>query len=374
MKLAELLDRRQERWKELEERTRELARRSFFRRHKASEIARFAELYRSACADLALARSYHLPTGVIEHLDRLVRDANAALYQKQESGLGNLLTLIFYDGPKLLAADVFLWIAAVLFWGSFFSAWHFIQNDVEFAEEVIGAGQLESTEEMFSEPFGALDFGERFTMAAFYIKHNGGIGLQCFALGVLGGIGGVLILLANGVLLGAVFGHMHSPAVEAMTRAHFAEFTTAHGPFELTAIVLSAAAGMRIGFAFIHTGGFTRFDAVRLAARTAVPAMTSALVLFALAAGIEAFVSPSPMGPLAEVGVSALTVKKGVAALSSALLIAWLFWGVWLNRREGNLRFGVSFSARVPKSSAQKSDAALETEALRRNELEGETP
>lgn len=334
MKLAELLDRRQERWKELEELTRTMVRHRFSRRRSAAEIARFAELYRSACADLALARSYHLPSGVVEHLNRLVRDANAKLYQKQESGLGNLLTLLFHDGPKILAADLFLWVAAILFWIPFFAAWHFVQNDIEFAEEVIGAEQLESTEEMFSEPFDSLDFGERFAMAAFYIKNNGGIGLQCFALGVLGGVGGVLILLSNGIILGAVFGHMHNFAVEETTRAHFAEFTMAHGPFELTAIVLSAAAGMRIGFAFFYTGGYARFDAVRLAARKAVPAMIGALTLFTLAAGIEAFVSPSPMQPLSEVGVQALQVKRVVAALSSALLAGWLLWGVWLNLRE----------------------------------------
>ena len=334
MRLAELLDQRQERWKELEELTRSMAGRPLSRRRSAAEVARFAELYRSACADLALARSYHLPSGVIEHLNRLVRDANAKLYQKQESGLGNLLTLLFHDGPKILADDLFLWVAAVLFWIPFFASWHFVQNDIEFAEEVIGAGRLESTEEMFSEPFDSLDFGERFAMAAFYVKNNGGIGLQCFALGVLGGVGGVLILLSNGILLGAVFGHMQSSAVEAATRAHFAEFTTAHGPFELTAIVLSAAAGMRIGFAFFCTGGYARFDAVRLAARKAVPAMIGALVLFALAACIEAFVSPSPMQPLSEVGVEALQVKRFVAALSTALLAGWLLWGVWLNLRE----------------------------------------
>ena len=53
------------------------------------------------------------------------------------------------------------------------------------------------------------------------------------------------------IVLGAAFGHMGT--VEQ--RDNFFQFVTAHGPFELTAIVLSAAAGMRLGFSLVDTHG-----------------------------------------------------------------------------------------------------------------------
>ena len=41
---------------------------------------------------------------------------------------------------------------------------------------------------------------------------------------------------------------------------NFFEFVTAHGPFELTAIALAAAAGLRLGIGVFHTAGLTRRD------------------------------------------------------------------------------------------------------------------
>ena len=73
-----------------------------------------------------------------------------------------------------------------------------------------------------------------------------------------------------------------------------------------------AAAGMRLGFSLIDTRGRSRADALRRAAKRSVPVIAVGVVLFILAAGIEAFISPSDV-PYA--------VKAGVALLSIALLI-----------------------------------------------------
>ncbi len=73
------------------------------------------------------------------------------------------------------------------------------------------------------------------TMAAFYIRHNAGIGLQCFGFGPLI-IPSLFTLGYNAVQLGAVFGYMARPDVDAGD--NFFHFVTAHGPFELTAIAL----------------------------------------------------------------------------------------------------------------------------------------
>ena len=101
----------------------------------------------------------------------------------------------------------------------------------------------------------------------------------------------------------------HSPGA-----SNFLHFVTAHGPFELTAIVLMAAAGMRIGFSMINSRGRSRADAVYHAAMRSVPVMTVGVVLFLLAAGIEAFVSPSLLP---------YPVKAGVGVFSIVLLVAY---------------------------------------------------
>jgi uncharacterized membrane protein SpoIIM required for sporulation len=156
-------------------------------------------------------------------------------------------------------------------------------------------------------------------MVGYYIQNNIGIALQCFAFGLIFGVGGLFATAYNAILIGAVLGYM----INTRNAPHFIEFITAHGPFELTAIVLAAAAGMRLGFSLINTGGLSRVAALEQAAPKAMPAAGAAMVLLFFAALIEGFVSPSalPYGG-----------KLAVAIVSTLLLILY-FIGLGIPRR-----------------------------------------
>jgi uncharacterized membrane protein SpoIIM required for sporulation len=128
-----------------------------------------------------------------------------------------------------------------------------------------------------------------------------------------------VITVSNAVQLGAMFGHM----LTVPQRGNFLEFVTAHGPFELTAIVFSAAAGMRLGFSLIATGGLSRAASLDRAVYQTAPTMAAAVILFCLAAIIEAFLSPSS---------APYVVKAGVALVSAAILLFYVF-GLGLSGR-----------------------------------------
>ena len=71
---------------------------------------------------------------------------------------------------------------------------------------------------------------------------------------MLFGVGTIFYLLFNGVFLGAVAGHLTGLGyIET-----FWGFVSGHSSFELTAIMLSGAAGLRIGMALIAPGNRTR--------------------------------------------------------------------------------------------------------------------
>ena len=143
-----------------------------------------------------------------------------------------------------------------------------------------------------------------FTSSTIY----GSIGLECFAWGLLFGVGGLVDLAFNAVQIGAVFGYMTT----VPEWHNFSQFVTAHGPFELTAIAVSAAAGMRLGFSMINTHGLSRIASLEQAGREAMPTMGAAMVMLAIAAMIEAFLSPS---------AAPYAVKAAVAIVSSVLLV-----------------------------------------------------
>jgi uncharacterized membrane protein SpoIIM required for sporulation len=226
--------------------------------------------------------------------------------------------------PSRLLRDGALRLAAVLFWGTFLLMGVAAYLSSSFAEAVVGRDVLQQMETSYSEPIDGrvADAESRSVMGAFYVWHNAGIGLQCFAWGLLLGVGGLYVTLWNAAFLGAIFGYM---ATVPQWR-NFYEFVTAHGPFELSAIVLASAAGMRLGFAAIDTRGWTRGAAMRRAAQQIVPTLSASILLFALAAVIEAFISPSGLP---------YVVKAAVAVLSTAILLFYIV-GLGARQRAGD--------------------------------------
>jgi uncharacterized membrane protein SpoIIM required for sporulation len=123
------------------------------------------------------------------------------------------------------------------------------------------------------------------------VQHNVGIALQCFARGLLLGVGTIHTLLFNGLTIGAVAGY-----VLAMGHSEkFLSFVVSHGSFELTAIAIAGAGGLVLGDALVHPGQRTRLEALRVRGLDAVQLAGGAAAMLVIAALIEAFWSPAPI-------------------------------------------------------------------------------
>ncbi|MGI9456325.1 MAG: stage II sporulation protein M [Aeoliella sp.] len=314
MKAAELVESRLKQWRQLEQCCLGMERRGKGRLD-AKRRTEFAALYRAACADLALADAYQLPAGTVRYLHQLVGRAHNQLYRSGKFDYGQWYEEMFKNVPQRLFHDGYLRVAFVIFWGGFLlsgflaSKWTPVPA---YAESVVTDEGLLHMEMSFSEPIGSSGAsGFESGMMGFYVFNNTSIGLRCFAMGLVFGVGGLFATLFNAVYLGACFGYMTTvPEGE-----NFFVFVTAHGPFELTAIVLSAAAGMRLGFSIVSTDGLSRGASLARAARQSLPTMLAAVVLFFLAAVIEGFLSPS---------AAPYEIKAAVAMVSTLLLLIYL--------------------------------------------------
>lgn len=309
MKIAELLSGRQKQWRELDQLCAKLEARASSLRD-GETATRFASLYRAACADLALADSYHLPPNTVKFLHQLVGRAHNQLYRSRSFHFQAWAELLFRDVPQQIFSDRCVLLAACLFWGGFLLAALMALNpQSDFVVNAIGESKMARMEEDFKDPIAGRDYLENQLMATFYIKHNTGIGLSCFSGGLLI-LPGLVITMTNAAILGASFGYMARPDVAS--GVNFFHFVTAHGPFELTAIVLSAGSGLRLGMSWLSTKGLTRVDSLRKTANESMPMMGAAIALFFLAALIEGFLSPSALP---------YEAKAAVAIISSSLLM-----------------------------------------------------
>jgi len=314
MNVAKVLEKRQQQWAELEKLCDMLEVRGQDRKHGAAGISRFATLYRAACADLALSDSYQLPPATVTYLHRLVARAHNRLYRASRIDPTTWADTVLRIAPQQIFMDPCVRVATFLFFGLFTLAAFLGVNEQwfpDFVPQLVGQEQITQFETMYEKPVsGSLD--HYIAMAGFYIMHNTGIGLQCFAFGIL--IIPCLFKLAfNAVTLGAMFGYMARE--DSSGGDNFMHFVTAHGPFELTAIALAGAAGLRFGLGLFYTNGLTRVQSLRDAATRAVPIMAASATLFFLAAFTEGFISPSPLPYL----------FKAFWAIFSAGLISFYF-------------------------------------------------
>ncbi|NUQ63230.1 MAG: stage II sporulation protein M [Pirellulales bacterium] len=306
MKVSDFLESRQTQWRELEQLCTKMEGGS---RRKVEPLAavRLSSLYRSACADLALAGAYQIPPETTEYLHRLVGRAHNQLYRSRSFNMATWGRELLGDVPQRLFSDNYLRLAFFVFWGIFVLCMTMAYRVPGFAEQIVSHDVIMQMEEMYSQPVQGSGPGLGGGMAGYYVLHNAGIGLRCFAYGILFGVGGLYVTLYNAAVIGSIFGYMATTPQSD----NFFHFVTAHGPFELTAVVLSAAAGMRMGFSLVDTGGLERMASLRRAAERSVPTISAAVILFAMAAVIETFLSPS---------AAPYWIKAVVSVVSAGLL------------------------------------------------------
>jgi uncharacterized membrane protein SpoIIM required for sporulation len=143
--------------------------------------------------------------------------------------------------------------------------------------------------------------------------NNISVALSAWSGGILAGLIPLYVILLNGLMLGSIFGVTlhYSMAGELL------EFISAHGPLEITLILVAAAAGLAIGRALVTAGDRPRALAVRDAGRDALAVLLGCLPWFVVLAVVEVFVSPSPELPVS------LKVTLGLALESVFLFIAF---------------------------------------------------
>jgi len=166
-----------------------------------------------------------------------------------------------------------------------------LQAFPDFVHYLLSPQQIASFHEMYDPANRRLGMREADTsmaMFGFYIWNNVRIGFQTFAGGLAAGVGSAYFLGANGVIIGAVAGYL----TQVGYTETFWSFVAGHSSLELLAIVLSGAAGFKLGMAVIAPGNRSRKAALVAAARPAVRIMYGAAIMFFAAAFVEAFWSP----------------------------------------------------------------------------------
>jgi uncharacterized membrane protein SpoIIM required for sporulation len=287
MKQTEFIKRRHQRWDHYRALLKDLR-----GRNRQARPEDFPEQYRRLCNDLALARGRGYSLNLVRQLEQWVMEGHQFLYRPRASLGGEIVQFLGRDFAALVRREWRLvLICSLMLFGPMLWLFAHIGAHPEFVYRVLSPDTIDSFERMYGRSERMVrDAEDDFFMFAFYIMNNIGVALRTFAGGLVFGIGSFLILLFNGVQIGAVAAHLSF----AGHHENFWTFVIGHGAFELPAIALAGVAGARMGLSLLLPGPFGRLDALRLAARDAVKLLYGVIVMLLLAAGLEAFWSASP--------------------------------------------------------------------------------
>lgn len=255
-------------------------------------MASFPMDYRRLCQHLAWAQARGYSMQFIAHLQLLVQRGHHQFYRHQSPLGGRLLGFFLGGFGRLVRAQWrYLAAASLLFYLSLLGMAGLVLAFPELIYSLVSPEQVAEMEAMYDPDASRLGrFGERgssedWVMFGYYVMHNIGIAFQTFAGGLLFGLGSLFYLLFNGLVIGAIAGHLTGIGYDQP----FWSFVIGHGAFELTAITLAGAAGLKLGVALIAPGRHRRSDALRMAAATAVRLVAGAILFLLIAAFVEAY-------------------------------------------------------------------------------------
>lgn len=274
-----------------------------------------AALYRATCTDLARARSLGLPQDVEDYLDDLAGRAHNRLYGSRSIERFRLVRQLGADFPRALREQWRFFLASnLLFYGPFLLMLGLCLADPGWAELVLDPDTLFGLELTYAHPGLRSSAGEDATMAGFYVWNNVGIAFRCFATGIAFGVGPIYYLISNGLTIGTIAGYLGAVGLGRP----LASFVMGHGPWELTGVVVAGAAGLRMGWALVDTGGRSWAGSLAAAAPALYPMVLGATFMLLVAALVEGFWSASPV-PFAG--------KVAFAIVQVVLVASWLALG-----------------------------------------------
>ncbi|KRG40498.1 hypothetical protein ARC78_01135 [Stenotrophomonas pictorum JCM 9942] len=276
------------------------------------------ERYRRLCQQLALARRRGYSPQLVERLQQLMQRGHSLLYRTPAPRWQRAVEFLVADFPQLVRSQAAaMAVACALFVLPLVGIFVLLQYQPELIHLLLDPRQIAQMEKMYDPAADRLgrDSGTDWAMFGHYIMNNISIGLRTFASGLLAGIGTVLVLLFNGITIGAVAGHLQQVGFGDP----FWRFVVGHAPFELTAIVIAGGAGLQLGLRLLAPGRKRRIDALVEGGVIGARLCLGVAFMLLVAAFIEAFWSSTAAVPA--------WGKFSVSGVLWALVIFWLWRG-----------------------------------------------
>jgi len=260
-------------------------------KQQQKDADKLLHLFEKVSADLAYARTYYPNRSIRIYLNNLTQEVlNTLVKKRKRFQLAEVfdfykteLPAEIYRSRKAFYVSFLVFAIAVLI-GVVSSA-----HVDDFANVVLGDEYVAMTDKNINkgDPMAVykdMDQGDMFMRITI---NNIKVSFLCFVMGLLSSLGTIIILLSNGIMVGAFQYYFYKKGL------FLTSFLTIwiHGTIEISSIILAGAAGIILGNGLMFPKSYSREASLLLSAKRALRVILAIMPLFVIAGFLESFVT-----------------------------------------------------------------------------------
>ena len=257
---------------------------------RVSEVTpdELAEAYVEVTSDLAFSQSHYPKSRITVYLNNLASSLHQAIYRNKREKWSRLVTFWTHEMPltmwqerRCLLVSLLIFVAGV-FIGALSQ-----EHDPEFVRLILGNHYVDMTLENMSlgDPMAVYNGSDELPMFLGITLNNIYVSFLVFVAGVLTSFCTGLVLLQNGIMMGAfqTFFFQYGYYADSLLAVWL------HGTIEISSIIVAGAAGVALGSGWLFPGTYPRMAAFRMGARRGLKIVVGTVPLFVVAGFIESF-------------------------------------------------------------------------------------
>ncbi|GJM31150.1 MAG: hypothetical protein DHS20C18_01510 [Saprospiraceae bacterium] len=280
MRETNFIEQNKEKWSEFEQ--------TLDRERKDPE--KLNDLFVQITDDLSYSRTFYPNRSVRVYLNGLAQRVFFSIYKNRPSRLGRIFSFWTDELPQLIYESRYAFrISFFCFVLSVAIGVLSCAMDPDFAEVILGESYIDMTIENINsgDPMAVYKDRGAFGMSLGITMNNLWVSLLIFVLGAFFGIGAVVVIIQNGIMVGAF---QYFFIQQGLFQESFLTIWV-HGTLEMSAMVIAGAAGITMGRGLVFPGTYSRLQAFQRSARRGIKIMVGIAPIIITAGFIEGYLT-----------------------------------------------------------------------------------
>lgn len=301
-----------------------------FQKEKSKDAGEMADRFITLLDDLSYAKTFYPKSKVTAWINGIAASVYQNIYQNKKQRFSRLTLFWKYELPLLFRRYHKVFLFTFLLFISFVAIGIISSTtDPDYAPDFFNAnvqpGYYDETISRIQkgDPFGVYKDENPFSMFVRIAYNNISVAFKTVIFGVLFGIGTIMMMWTNGIMLGCFQYLFFSEGLGWQS----VMVIWIHGTLEISSLVIAGCAGIILGFGWLFPGTFTRKESFLRAAKDAMKITISLIPFFIIAAFFESYVTHLMSNTFQKNSIDiGLPVPLSIIILSgSFFLILWYF-------------------------------------------------